>query len=139
MEYEKYYLNSDWYYFIPNEEIKIDQLENEFFLPVQEDIFRANIHLELPQKTGLIWFKREFVLPPGFLNQPIDLYLNKISMADVTYLNGEEIGKEGKMAPHYFPAWNYARSYPLAKTQFYSGKTNILMVKVYINQEKPFN
>ncbi len=46
----------------------------------------------LPDVDALVWFRRDFDVPPSWVDSPIDLHLGKIDDADTTWINGVQVG-----------------------------------------------
>ncbi len=88
----------------------------------------------IPGGTGYIWLRKDFTLPPALENEEIGLYLGRISMADVTMINGSIIGEEGRGGDNEFSAWNTARFYRIPSTLLSKGP-NTLMLRIWINGE----
>jgi len=76
----------------------------------------------LPEvKAGTVWFKKEVILPPKYINQPATLRLGNIIMKDETFVNGIKVGStSNKHAP---------RKYTIKQSLLKEGE-NIITVKV---------
>lgn len=63
---------------------------------------------ELPNLDGIVWFQKEFELERIDLLDGVEIHLGTIDDSDITFLNGEEIGRtiqrynENRV---YIPAW----------------------------------
>lgn len=76
---------------------------------------------DLPGLDGLVWFRREFNLPETWAGRGGELHLGAIDDADVTWINGVEIGStEG---------WKTPRVYPVAAGLLKPGR-NVVAVRV---------
>jgi sialate O-acetylesterase len=79
---------------------------------------------EIGNVDGVVWFRTEFQLKPEQLDSAT-LSLGAIDDADVTYLNGTEVGKETQ--------YNKARLYKIAKGVLKEGR-NVLTIRVQDDQ-----
>lgn len=70
---------------------------------------------------GVVWYRKEFVVPPIMANQPARLFLGRIVDADNVYINGIAVGNTTYMYPQ--------RRYPVPAGLLHEGK-NLLVVKV---------
>ena len=77
---------------------------------------------ELPGVDGVVWFKTQFELNEADLKSPIQLHLGPIDDSDITYLNGQTVGK---MTNQY----NVDRIYEVSTDILQSG-LNTLTVRV---------
>lgn len=90
-----------------------------------------NIHLpkvweqtEIGNADGIVWFKKEFELPPAAAGKKYTLSLGPIDDDDVTYINGKQVGA--------IKAWNTDRVYDIDPSVLVAGK-NTLIIKVTDN------
>lgn len=90
----------------------------------------------LPEGEGVLWLKREFKKPSEKVlagSELLGLFLGRITMADVTYLNGRVIGRTGRFPPDFFSEWNTYRHYTFPTDLL--RERNTLLVKVYVGHE----
>ncbi|MFW5710950.1 MAG: PP2C family protein-serine/threonine phosphatase [Spirochaetota bacterium] len=90
----------------------------------------------LPEGEGVLWLKKEFKKPSQKVladSELLGLFLGRITMADVTYLNGRVIGRTGRFAPDFFSEWNTYRHYTFPADLL--RERNTLLVKVYVGHE----
>ena len=90
---------------------------------------------------GYAWYRLKFVLPVSLkeqahLNEQINFYLGKIDDADITYLNGVEIGRTGRLdndPKGYETEWQKDRNYVLPGDHpaLHWGAENVLAVRMY--------
>lgn len=85
---------------------------------------------------GYAWYRKSFHLPATYRNQDLILILGKIDDLDETYLNGELIGKTGRMEGFGGPVikgdeWQQIRAYQIPSASLRYGGENILAVRVY--------
>jgi sigma-B regulation protein RsbU (phosphoserine phosphatase) len=95
------------------------------------------LHLEekLEGGEGYIWLRKEFQLPDKLEDERIALLLGRITMADITYLNGHYIGRMGAFPPNFFSEWNSYRYYPAFETFLHRNGENTLLTKIYVRGE----
>lgn len=75
----------------------------------------------LPRMNGVVWFRKEIVVPPALAGQPALLRLGNVIDRDSVYVNGVFAGTTGYQYP--------PRKYALAAGLLKPGK-NILVIKV---------
>jgi len=75
----------------------------------------------LPGLDGLVWFRREFDLPESWAGRAAELHLGAIDDADVTWLNGVQVGTTD--------GWRTPRIYPITAGLLKPGR-NTLAVRV---------
>ncbi len=85
---------------------------------------------------GFAWYRVHFIVPNDFKNEKLILVLGKIDDFDVTYLNGQQIGKTGSMVnrENNIPGSNeygQLREYYIPKELIHFGGENVLAVRVY--------
>ncbi|MBS7565418.1 sialate O-acetylesterase [Mucilaginibacter sp. Bleaf8] len=71
--------------------------------------------------NGVVWYRKEIVLPASFAGQPAKLYLGRIVDADEIYVNGVLSGSTGYQYP--------PRRYALPAGRLKAGK-NVIVVRV---------
>ncbi|MCO5240364.1 MAG: beta galactosidase jelly roll domain-containing protein [Chitinophagaceae bacterium] len=71
---------------------------------------------------GVVWFRREFVLPDSLAGLPMVLSLGTIDDVDVTYVNGIKVGSTSRKT-------STGRTYIIEPSQLRAGK-NIITVRV---------
>ena len=71
--------------------------------------------------NGIVWFRREFDVPPSMVGKPAHLYLSRIADADVSYINGVQVGSSGSIYNN--------RRYDLPADLLKPGK-NLIVIKV---------
>jgi cephalosporin-C deacetylase-like acetyl esterase len=85
---------------------------------------------------GFAWY-RQSVFIPGSLkesaseNGGLMLYLGRIDDSDITYWNGEEIGRTGDMPPNYQTGYGYKRAYNIPVESIKWEEENTIAVRVY--------
>ncbi|MEM9417425.1 MAG: sialate O-acetylesterase [Planctomycetota bacterium] len=57
---------------------------------------------ELGDIDGGVWFRKTLSLPAEFMGQSLRLNLGAIDDFDVTYVNGQEVGRTGQETPSYY-------------------------------------
>ena len=94
-----------------------------------------------PDYNGYAWYRFHFTLPSSlknksYLKDSLKIYLGKIDDADVSFLNGNEIGSTGSFpgsANGYIGMWNTERIYKISANSSFLhwDKENVLAIKVY--------
>jgi sialate O-acetylesterase len=82
---------------------------------------------QLNNFDGIVWFRKEFVIPKGKDLNIVWLYLGKIDDMDETYINGTKVGSSLKLG-----FWDEERRYPVKDGLLHTGK-NTISVKVIDN------
>jgi sialate O-acetylesterase len=72
-----------------------------------------------PGLDGIMWFRKDIVIPESMLSSDVTLHLGPINDIDVTWFNGEQVGSISDANAH--------RIYPLAKSLIHSGKNSIVV------------
>lgn len=68
---------------------------------------------------GAVWFRYNFVVPPEYRNDSLELDLNKISNRDITFINGVEIGTQNN---------DKSRIYRIPRSLLKKGKNSIAIL-----------
>lgn len=121
-------LEKDWEYSLED-----PTFGNAKFHPLNNDSL-SNLSPLIPSGTGFIWLQKRFSIPQNLDAADLSVYLGRITMADITTVNGVFIGNEGRFPPNEFSAWNTTRLYSIPKEILHSDE-NILLVKIYVNGE----
>tara|TARA_R110002051_G_scaffold87713_4_gene154479 strand:- start:16114 stop:18045 length:1932 start_codon:yes stop_codon:yes gene_type:complete len=122
--------NDDWYAEtnVKDEGLKSNQLWSDFF--IDDNHWRS---MELPgywkneeigDVNGVVWFRKEVVIPKAMSGKPGKLFLGRIVDQDFVYVNGEFVGTTGYQYP--------PRRYDLEPTILKEGK-NTIAVRVINN------
>ncbi len=77
--------------------------------------------------NGTVWFRKEIDVPASMTGKPAQLYLSRIADADVTYINGQQVGSSGSIYNN--------RRYTIPANLLKPGK-NLIVVKVTNNTGK---
>ena len=86
---------------------------------------------------GFAWYRREFTISKNFENQRLILLLGRIDDLDEAYLNGERIGRTGRMYsdPDRIrisgDEWLELRAYYIPSGYLNFSGTNVIAVRVY--------
>lgn len=86
-------------------------------------------HAGLSNFDGLVWFRKELVLPAGWAGKELVLHLGPVDEADVTSFNGVPIGGQGSYRPLDISYWDKPRTYRVPGALVRAG-TNVLAVRV---------
>ena len=76
---------------------------------------------------GAFWFAREFDLPADFAGKDLEFRSGPIDDYDITYFNGEVIGKTGEETPD---SWDVPRAYRIPAKLVKPGK-NYMAIRVF--------
>ncbi|MBN2618423.1 MAG: SpoIIE family protein phosphatase [Spirochaetales bacterium] len=125
-------LPNNWEYMVGSEKDTIFSLDKTQFTELESLSHLENL---LPGKEGYIWVRNSFTIPKNLVSTNIAILLGRITMADKTYLNNEFIGSGGEFPPEFFSNWNEFRFFPLPKSAINPGKTNELLIKIFIAGE----
>ena len=82
---------------------------------------------QLHNRTGDFWYRREFIVPSNWPDEPMALVIGAVDDFDVTWLNGTCLGSTGAETPHH---WETARYYRIPARVLHRGQTNVLLIKV---------
>lgn len=74
--------------------------------------------------NGFAWYARTVELPESLRNRDLILEIGTIDDLDITYVNGEEVGRTGEDTPGY---WMAVRRYPVPARMTRSGRLTILV------------
>jgi len=74
--------------------------------------------------NGIVWFRKEINVPASMTGKPAHLYLSRIADADVSYINGVQVGSSGSIYNN--------RRYDVPAGLLKTGK-NLIVVKVTNN------
>ncbi len=77
------------------------------------------------------WYRKHLVIPAEWKGHSIVVPLGKIDDADITYLNGKEIGRMGTFPPNFNTAWDQVRHYEIPAKLIRFGKDNVISIRVY--------
>ena len=127
-------LAGQWYYSVGRTNDTPDDAAGYVFrtLPSLSSLDRYH-----PERKGVLWIRQDFRVPASLENKQLSMILGFINPADITYVNGHEIGRTG-IAPydggHFFSDWNSYRKYDMDTGVLREG-TNTLLVKLYANYE----
>jgi hypothetical protein len=85
---------------------------------------------------GYAWYRVKFQVPSDYDDEDLILLVGKIDDFDETYLNGERVGRMGRMPeekmdyPHS-DAYKQLRAYMIPSGLLQPGKDNVIAVRVY--------
>lgn len=82
---------------------------------------------------GFAWYRIRFGVPRTLAEKRMILVLGNIDDYDETYLNGELIGRTGRMGEnvHGSDAWQQLRAYTIPAGNLLPGQENVIAVRVY--------
>jgi hypothetical protein len=93
-----------------------------------------------PEYDGMGWYRLHFKIPEEFTGKTLVLLLGKIDDLDETYVNGEEIGRTGRIYSNtnrirHNNEYNELRAYTLPAGLLKAGIDNVIAVRVYDGKE----
>jgi cephalosporin-C deacetylase-like acetyl esterase len=85
---------------------------------------------------GFAWYRQTIVIPSKLKKEVetsggLILHLGTIDDADITYFNGDMVGKNGGLPPDYLTAYDKQRSYTLSAGKIAWDKPNVIAVRVF--------
>ncbi len=82
---------------------------------------------------GFAWYRIRFFVPKEYEGKRMILLLGKIDDYDETYLNGELVGRTGRMGTdvHKSDAWEQLRAYTILPNQLIAGQENVIAIRVF--------
>jgi cephalosporin-C deacetylase len=91
-----------------------------------------------PNLDGYAWYRTRVVIPSKFREKALRqdgfiLNLGKVDDADITYFNGEVIGKTGDFPPNYLCAYDAERNYTIPVSKVRWDGPNVIAVRVFDN------
>ena len=81
--------------------------------------------------NGYAWYRKTFKVNDIPEKTIIYLMLGRIDDADVVYLNGKEIGRNGTFPPNFVTAYDRLRKYVIPADCLKEGSDNVISIKVY--------
>jgi hypothetical protein len=81
--------------------------------------------------NGYAWYRKTFKVNGIPENTTIYLMMGRIDDADVVYLNGKEVGRNGTFPPNFVTAYDRIRKYVIPAGYLNEGRDNVISVKVY--------
>ena len=80
------------------------------------------------ESNGVIWFRKEVELPEEWAGKELELNLGAVDKQDITFFNGECVGKTGERLEEHL--WNQERKYRIPANLVKAGK-NVITVRAY--------
>ena len=77
----------------------------------------------LGEKPAAVWFRKDVVIPPGWVGKDLELHLGILDSGDESYFNGHRVGRTWFDTDHY---WQISRVYPVPAGEITS--TNVAVV-----------
>ncbi len=77
------------------------------------------------------WYRKHVIIPKEWAGHSLVIPLGKIDDVDISYLNGQEIGRMGSLPPDYNTAWNQERRYEVPAELVRFGEENVIAIRVY--------
>ncbi|NCN09417.1 MAG: SpoIIE family protein phosphatase [Leptospira sp.] len=128
-------ISSDWYYTIGDPNDTYETVENLNFTVVPKEQL-GSLEALLESGVGYLWLRKDFQWKAQ--ENQAKLYSispGRLAWSDLTFMNGQLIGKSGDYPPHAWSAWNFYRNYTIAKGILKDNETNTLLIKLYIEHE----
>jgi len=128
-------LSSEWQYTLGGPNDEYDSIKEANFQTIPPDQLGSLDGL-VEGGIGYIWLKKEFSWQGDQTNSKLfSISPGRMAWADLTYVNGQIIGKSGDYPPHAWSAWNSIRNYTIAKGILKENETNTIFIKLYIENE----
>ena len=111
----------------PNEATRFPQgrFEGTTWVPTPVPSRRGLGDDRLHGRTGDFWYRREFTVPEHWPEADMALVIGAVDDFDVTWLNGERIGRTGVETPHH---WETPRFYRFPGRLLHRGQTNTILI-----------
>ncbi len=127
-------------YYIKEWKYAVGECDQDYQRAIQlsyKPLERTNdLHLLISGKKGFIWLRHDFDLSYDITQSPVlALLIERIMIADQTYLNGVLIGSTGNFPPNFFSGWNKVRLYTIPKVLLKHNANNTILIKIYVNGE----
>lgn len=74
---------------------------------------------EIGNADGIVWFRKEFILPESYEGKELKLHLGPIDDNDITYVNGQQVGATN--------SYNTDRVYVISASVIKKGKNSIVI------------
>ena len=82
---------------------------------------------------GIAWLKKTVFIPERWQGQNLGLSMGRITHGDETYVNGVQIGGEGRFPPDEMSMWHIPRFYVVPKTVIRPGEDNVILIKIWFH------
>jgi sialate O-acetylesterase len=82
---------------------------------------------------GFAWYRKNFQLPKNFNDDDLMILLGKIDDMDEVFINGELVGRTGRMSRQWASndEWSRYRTYEIPEGLLKPGKSNVIAVRVF--------
>ncbi|MCQ2982252.1 MAG: SpoIIE family protein phosphatase [Treponemataceae bacterium] len=112
-------------------------LDGQQFSAMDQSLLADLTPLLSEKDGGYIWLRTtvDFSANETLKGQDLSVYLGHITMANITWFNGLQIGATGRMPPREFSSWNTARLYHIPDTAVNPDGTNTITVKIWTHGE----
>lgn len=89
-----------------------------------------------PAYDGFAWYRATFTIPSKYRKAAeeyggLSLQLGRIDDVDVTWFNGELIGKTGELPPNYITKYDELRAYSIPASKVRWDQPNTIAIRVY--------
>ena len=122
---DRLYLNSGWQYSDLGEPHEFTNLPNQ-------DLTRLSSLLN--NKRGYIFLKNSFSLPDNFRNKDIYVFLGRVKISAIAYVNGHPLGKIGSFPPHQFTEGETASYFKIPIEYLDFSANNTLSITIWCDE-----
>jgi alpha-L-fucosidase len=77
------------------------------------------------------WYRLHVFVPAEWKGHDLKLPLGKIDDCDISYVNGNEVGRMGVFPPKFSTAWNEERHYVVPAKMIKFGGDNVIAIRVF--------
>ncbi|PTX97425.1 hypothetical protein DB346_20740 [Verrucomicrobia bacterium LW23] len=79
--------------------------------------------------SGVLWFRRTVTVPAAWAGRELSLRIGTVDKQDITYVNGQEVGRTGKGREEQW--WNVERKYVVPAAVLGTGGTLSIAVRAF--------
>jgi hypothetical protein len=88
-------------------------------------------HSQYTEDNVYGWYRLHFYVPAEWKGHDLKLPIGKIDDCDITYVNGQEVGRTGVFPPKFKTAWGDERHYIISAKNVKFGGDNVVAVRVF--------
>lgn len=126
-EITKIDLSSGWQYSTVNPD------RDDCSFKLLPDAALNNLKTLIPEKSGTIYLKKDFIIPLELQKEDISIYLGHIASSDKTYINHYLIGNTTSGESHFFSFFNVPRYYEIPEELLVPG-VNTIIIEIQVNR-----
>ena len=88
-------------------------------------------HSQYTEDNVYGWYRLHFTVPAEWKGHDLKLPMGKIDDCDITYVNGQEVGRTGTFPPKFKTAWGDERHYIIPSKNVKFGGDNVIAIRVF--------